>query len=148
MKTNANFGILVILMVAALYGATMIGLEYSDIAPAEKENIVIFSVIGFIILVLILVKLLVYPKSMDANSLLQNGGVQGEAEIINIEDTGVSAGDIKYIVRLTVRITSQTQPPFETSLETLVSRVKIPHIGDKFAVVFDPMDHRQIALFS
>lgn len=77
---------------------------------------------------------------------LMEHGVQAQAEILSVEDTGVTMNDIYPMVRLRLRVHSQTGAPFEAQVETFVSRVNIPRAGDTVRVVYNPADPKNLML--
>lgn len=82
----------------------------------------------------------------NANKLLQNGGVKTTAQITNVEDTGMTLNNINIGIRLTLMVASVTGSPFTAQVETFVSRVSIPRVGDAVEVVYNPDNTSQVAV--
>lgn len=77
---------------------------------------------------------------------LMQTGVQAQADILSVEDTGVTMNEIYPMVRLQIRVHSTTGAPFEAQVETFVSRVNIPKAGDVIRVVYDPANPKNLML--
>lgn len=75
---------------------------------------------------------------------LLHSGQEASATIIDITDH--SNGDINFWVTLTVEVAPKTQEKFQAQVSTQVSRVKMPRIGDKVMVLFDPKDQTKIMI--
>src|SRR5438270_1027830 len=72
---------------------------------------------------------------------LQEAGVDAPAQILDVQDTGVTVNQNPRI-KLTLNVT----PPdgsaaFQIATKKVVSRVAIPRAGDGFMIRFDPEDH-------
>jgi hypothetical protein len=77
---------------------------------------------------------------------LEAAGVDTQAEVIGIQDTGMTVNDNPRVM-LTVRITPvDGSEPFEASQKRLVSRLAIPRAGDTVQVRYDPEDRTNIAI--
>jgi hypothetical protein len=75
-------------------------------------------------------------------------GQEAPAEIMSVQDTGVSLGneDLSYFVLLTLTVTPPGAPPFTAKLEAYVSRAAVPRAGDLVMVKFDPNDRSKVVL--
>ncbi len=82
----------------------------------------------------------------NAVKLLKNGGVKTTARIVNVQDTGMTMNRINIGIRLTLEVASVTGSPFQAQIETFVSRVSIPRIGEVVEVVYNPSDTSQVAV--
>jgi len=105
----------------------------------------IFSGIG-IFLLLLLPLILFSIKSLKnimtgdskRHRLLLTNGINAPATILAIQETGVVFNHVRPVVRLTVRV----QPPggwnpFEACLETTISLLQVPKVGDVISVAYD-----------
>jgi hypothetical protein len=68
---------------------------------------------------------------------LKAHGVEAEATILAVSDTGVTLNKNPY-VRLRLRVEPMGMPVYETEAKAMVSRVMIPRPGDGVRVKFDP----------
>jgi hypothetical protein len=81
----------------------------------------------------------------DVKQQLLKTGKIGNATVLDIADTGKSIND-NPVVRMKLSGTNQQGETFEVAGETLVSRIKVPRVGDQTAVVYDPNDKTKFAL--
>lgn len=65
-------------------------------------------------------------------------GTDGAATIKDIRDTGVTLNEMYILVELVVEVEPATGSPYEATVRTTVSRVKLPTIGSRVAVRYDP----------
>jgi hypothetical protein len=77
---------------------------------------------------------------------LRDHGIQAPAIIRSVEDTRVTYNEINYGVRLHLEVQPPGEPPFEATLDTIVSRVSVPRPGDQLQVIYDPTDRQNITL--
>ena len=68
---------------------------------------------------------------------LMKTGVEAEATILAVSDTGVTINKNPY-VKLRLRVQPIGLPAYEVEVKTMVSRVAIPRPGDGVRVKFDP----------
>ena len=68
---------------------------------------------------------------------LKAHGVEAEATILAVSDTGVTLNKNPY-VRLRLRVQPPGMAMYETEVKAMVSRVSIPRPGDGVRVKFDP----------
>jgi hypothetical protein len=73
-------------------------------------------------------------------------GRQAPATVLSISDTGISQGRSTFFVTLRLQVQPADDVPFEANLETRVSRVDVPRIGDTFLVKYDPDNKAHILL--
>src|SRR5947209_424263 len=76
--------------------------------------------------------------------ILENG-VQARAIITNVEDTGVTINDSPR-VKLTLQVQPDGEVPFEVTKKTLVSRLRIPSVGDALWVRYDRSDRSEVEI--
>jgi hypothetical protein len=68
---------------------------------------------------------------------LKAHGVEADATILSISDTGVTLNKNPY-VKLRLRVEPLGMAAYETEAKALVSRVTLPRPGDGVRVKFDP----------
>jgi hypothetical protein len=69
-------------------------------------------------------------------------GVEAQATVLDVEDTGWSRGDgIGIEVKLTLLVEPRSAPAFETTSREWVNRSSVPQNGDHIAIRYDP-EHR------
>ena len=73
-------------------------------------------------------------------------GLDGTAEVLSIEDTGKLI-NFNPVVKLHLKVMPIIGGvPFETTGETMVSKVAIPRVGDTIKIKCSPADPSQIAV--
>jgi len=79
-----------------------------------------------------------FGKPTKADKDLMEHGIEAEATILSVQDTGITINDINYVVKLTLRVKPPTTAAFESTAEVTVSRVAIPSPGETLRVKYDP----------
>jgi hypothetical protein len=81
-------------------------------------------------------------KYTDSSSLAQTG-MPATAEVLSIADTGAL---INYnpVVRMKLNIQPQFGPAFQADVETAVSKIAIPRVGDKINIKYNPANTSEI----
>lgn len=76
---------------------------------------------------------------------LRATGSSGKATILKLEDTGTL---INYnpVVRIQMKVTPDYGSPFETTVETQVSKIAIPRVGDVVNVKYNPTNTQEVAI--
>ena len=69
----------------------------------------------------------------------------GTAEVLSIADTGAL---INYnpVVKMKLNITPQFGPAFQADVETAVSKIAIPRVGDKINIKYNPANTSQVLI--
>ena len=119
----------------ALYGAYI----FAIIAIADpQQNTALY-------LMLLAIGSVVFLAGMFSGFLMTPGkyrrlkahGVEAEATILAVSDTGVTMNKNPY-VKLRLRVEPMGMATYETEAKAMVSRVAIPRPGDGVRVKFDP----------
>src|SRR5205823_9021526 len=77
---------------------------------------------------------------------LQEAGVNAPAQILTVQDTGVTVNNNPRI-KLTLNVSPQDgSAAFEVATKQTVSRVAIPRAGDALVIRYDPEDHDNFVL--
>jgi putative oligomerization/nucleic acid binding protein len=84
-------------------------------------------------------------KQEQAINLVQSGAA-GVGTLVDVADTGVTINELDIRIKLRFRIDPvDGSAPFEGHKTTTVSRVRIPPVGARYPVFFDPADHETFA---
>ena len=80
--------------------------------------------------------------SWASNRSLQTRGLQAQATILEIRDTGTTVNN-SPLVHLKLQVEPGDRPGFEADTELLINRLQVPQIqpGVKVAVRYDPRSH-------
>lgn len=78
------------------------------------------------------------------NWVAQNG-LEASAEVLAVTDTGATV-NMNPVVMLKLKVKSSAGTEFETSGQSMVSRIAVPRVGDKIKIKDNPADPSQIAL--
>lgn len=72
-------------------------------------------------------------------------GLPATAEVVSIQDTGEL---INYnpVVIMQLKVTPQFEPPFETTVRTIVSKIAVPRVGDTINIKYAPADKTKISI--
>jgi len=87
-------------------------------------------------------------RPSGAQKRLMQSGQEATAQILQVEDTGLSLGnpDLGYVVRLTLWVSPADGKPFQAQIETSISRVAVPQTGQNVRVKFDPQHREKVAI--
>ncbi len=144
-----KFLIIFVLLMFATFGLTygMLAL----INPNDPNSI--YTGIGFFLITflpLLFGSMWYLKRSANGNSRkekrLMETGTKAPAEILAIQDTGVTINGLYPIVKLALKVTPTGEAPFETVVETMVSRVDLPRAGDSIRVAYDPAKKSDIMI--
>lgn len=79
-----------------------------------------------------------------AQQLAQNG-MPGKAEVLSLEDTGKLV-NFNPVLKMQLKVQPQYGMEFETAVETMVSKVAIPRIGDTVNIMYNPANPTQLTI--
>ncbi len=102
-------------------------------------------IISVVIPLIFFNKLVLNRVSKKDREILQNG-VEADAEIISIQDTGVTINNIYINVKMLLKVIPQFGSPFEINTSHLVSRVNIPRPGDMLRVKYSKNDLTKVVI--
>ncbi len=82
-------------------------------------------------------------------NMLAMSGLPATAEVVSIQDTGASIND-NPVVKLSLKVTPSVggMAPFETTGETLVSKIAIPRKGDKINIKYNMTNPSEFVVVS
>jgi hypothetical protein len=83
-------------------------------------------------------------NAVDYNNISQTG-LPASAEVLSLEDTGTLV-NFNPVVRMKLRVQPQFGVGFESMVETAVSKIAIPRVGDKLNIKYNPADTKQIVI--
>lgn len=144
-KRSVSIGIGIMVGITIMYVGLMLELGSFDLNQTELA----WTIVGSILLYSIFIWVasgIVFAKALAPMEII--GGVEAQAKVISVEDTGTTINNMMYILKVTVQVQSDTYGYFEATIQAPVSRIVIPRSGDVVTVIFDPQDHQQIGLKS
>ena len=85
-------------------------------------------------------------QGQQSAQMLTMTGLPATADVIGIEDTGTLI-NFNPVVRLKLKVTpSVGGVDFETTGQSVVSKIAIPRVGDKINIKYNPADPSQIVV--
>lgn len=72
-------------------------------------------------------------------------GLDGTADILSVADTGTTVND-NPVVRIHMTVTPSEGAPYDAHIQTMVSRIAVPRVGDKVRVKYAPGNPEQVAI--
>jgi hypothetical protein len=72
-------------------------------------------------------------------------GLGGTAEVITIADTGALV-NFNPVVKMKLKVQPQYGVEFETEVETTVSKIAIPRVGDKLNIKYNPANNTELII--
>lgn len=76
---------------------------------------------------------------------LMQTGMPGTAEVTAIADTGALV-NFNPVVKLSLKVQPQYGMSFETTVETAVSKIAVPRVGDKLNVKYNPANTSELII--
>ena len=76
---------------------------------------------------------------------IAQAGMDATAQVVSIQDTG-SLINMNPVVILQLKVQPAMGAPFETTAQTVVSKIAIPRVGDTIKIKYNPADPKQIAV--
>ena len=143
-------GFLIIFVIIAIIPILFSVVAVTDPLALVRYLPVIFIVFP-ILVILLVVSFVLYlikkirPSAADLGYLQQHGE-RAVATVVSLEDTGITMNKIYIGVRITLQVLTSSRGPFTSVLDTMVSRVQIPQVGDQVSVLFDPQNTDKLIL--
>lgn len=108
--------------------------------PGTIMTVVMFSIFYFTF------KSVLGPE-VEARKILENG-IDAEATILEVKETGWTVNDIYYIVNFVVEVRPKDQPPYKAKIRGMISRLTMPQFqpGAIVPVKYDPKNPQKVAL--
>ena len=76
---------------------------------------------------------------------IAQAGMDATAEVLSIQDTG-SLINMSPVVILKLKVQPAMGVGFETTTQTMVSKIAIPRVGDTIKIKYNPADPTQVAV--
>jgi len=76
---------------------------------------------------------------------IAQAGMDATAEVLSIQDTG-SLINMNPVVILKLKVQPAMGVGFETTTQTMVSKIAIPRVGDTIKIKYNPADPTQVAV--
>ncbi len=83
-------------------------------------------------------------NAVDYGNIGQTG-LPATAEVLSIEDTGTLV-NYNPVVRMKLRVQPQYGVGFENQVETMVSKIAIPRVGDKLNIKYNPANTSEVVI--
>jgi len=82
---------------------------------------------------------------MEQSQALMQNGADGVAEVLGIQDTGMM---INYnpVVLLTLNVLATDGSHFQTTGQSMVSKIAVPRVGDNIRIKYNPEDKTQLVV--
>jgi hypothetical protein len=84
-------------------------------------------------------------ENVQMAQILAQSGMEGSAEVLAIEDTGALV-NYNPVVKLTLKVAPAYGTAFETTGQSMVSKIAIPRVGDKIKIKYNPNDTTQFVV--
>ncbi|MGH8777888.1 hypothetical protein [Paraburkholderia sp.] len=72
-------------------------------------------------------------------------GLDGTADILSVQDTGATVNDSPVVV-IHMTVSPANGTPYDVNIQTMVSRIAVPRVGDKVKVKYAAEDPQQVAI--
>jgi hypothetical protein len=76
---------------------------------------------------------------------LNQTGMPASAEVMSIADTGMLV-NYNPVVKMLLKVTPQYGAAFESTVETAVSKIAIPRVGDKINIKYNPANTAEVLI--
>lgn len=76
---------------------------------------------------------------------LMQTGLGGTAEVLTIADTGAMV-NYNPVVQMKLKVQPQYGPEFETEIQTAVSKIAVPRVGDKLNIKYNPANTSELII--
>jgi hypothetical protein len=72
-------------------------------------------------------------------------GLPGTAEVLTIADTGAMV-NFNPVVQMKLKVQPQYGPEFETEVQSAVSKIAVPRVGDKLNIKYNPANQNDLII--
>ncbi len=72
-------------------------------------------------------------------------GLGGTAEVLTIADTGAMV-NYNPVVQMKLKVQPQYGPEFDTEIQTAVSKIAVPRVGDKLNIKYNPANTSELII--
>jgi hypothetical protein len=82
---------------------------------------------------------------IEQSQWVAQNGLDASAEVLSVMDTGQTI-NMNPVVVLTLKVTPAAGAEFQTTAQSMVSRIAVPRTGDKIKIKYNPANPSQIAV--
>ncbi len=82
---------------------------------------------------------------IEQSQWVAQNGLDATAEVLSVMDTGQTI-NMNPVVVLTLKVTPTAGAEFQTTAQSMVSRIAVPRTGDKIKIKYNPANPSQIAV--
>ena len=86
-----------------------------------------------------------YTDASGKQAQLMQTGLPGTAEVLGIADTGAMI-NFNPVVKLKLKVTPQFGVAYDAEIETAVSKIAVPRVGDKINVKYNPANPNEMVI--
>jgi hypothetical protein len=86
-----------------------------------------------------------YTDYDGKHAQLMQTGLPGTAEVITIADTGALV-NFNPVVQMKLKVQPQYGPEFTTDVQTAVSKIAVPRVGDKLNIKYNPANNTELII--
>jgi len=86
-----------------------------------------------------------YTDYDGKKAALMQTGLPGTAEVMTIADTGAMV-NFNPVVKMKLKVQPQFGMAFETEIETVVSKIAVPRVGDKVNVKYNAANQQELII--
>lgn len=72
-------------------------------------------------------------------------GLDGTADILSVQDTGATVNE-NPVVLIHMTVSPASGEPYNVTLQTMVSRIAVPRVGDKVRIKYAAENPQQVAI--
>ncbi|WP_133645572.1 hypothetical protein [Paraburkholderia flava] len=83
--------------------------------------------------------------TQQARLKLLQTGLDGTADIHSVQDTGATVNESPVVV-IQMTVTPANGEPYDVNIQTMVSRIAVPRVGDKVKIKYAAEDPQQVAI--
>lgn len=86
-----------------------------------------------------------YTDFDGKHAQLMQTGLPGVAEVLSIADTGALV-NFNPVVQMKLKVQPQFGPEFTTDVQTAVSKIAVPRVGDKLNIKYNPANQTELII--
>ena len=86
-----------------------------------------------------------YTDYDGKNAMLMQTGLPGTAEVLTIADTGALV-NFNPVVQMKLKVQPQFGPEFTVDVQTAVSKIAVPRVGDKLNVKYNAANQTDLII--
>jgi hypothetical protein len=82
---------------------------------------------------------------IEQGQWVAQNGLDAVAEVLSVQDTGQTI-NMNPVVVMMLKVTPMVGAEFQTTAQSMVSRIAVPRAGDKIKIKYNPANPTQIAV--